>query len=598
MQEYAETAILEPRSSGGLVDDLVSNADIDPRGIAIRRKTRGTWEPMTHRAFLDEVRAVAKGLAARGVQPGDRVGIMSRTRYEWTLVDYALWYAGAVPVPIYETSSEEQIEWILSDSGAVGVFLEGPRHQEKFDAVADALPATQHAWVFDNDCIADLVAAGETIGDDDLEARRSTVTPTSIATIIYTSGTTGRPKGCALTHSNLMFEVDVVVESMREVFVPGSSTLLFLPLAHVFGRAIQLGCIRGRVVLGHQPDITNLMADLQSYRPTFLLAVPRVFEKVFNGAQAKAHAEGGLKGGIFDRAAAVAIDYSKALDEGGPGLPLKAQHAVFDKLVYSKLRAAMGGEVKYAISGGAALGARLGHFFRGVGLIVCEGYGLTETSAASTVNRPDKLRIGSVGAPLPGTAVHIAADGEILLAGPQIFQGYWNNPAATAEAIEADGWFHSGDIGTLDEQGFLTITGRKKELLVTAGGKNVAPAVLEDRLRAHVLVSQCMVVGDGKPFIGALVTIDAEALPAWLAAHNKSAGSTAADLVNDPDLRAAIQGAVDNANKAVSNAEAIKMFDILPIDWTEEGGQLTPSLKLKRNVVMAEFGDRVEALYS
>jgi long-chain acyl-CoA synthetase len=596
MQEFTETAVVEPPATGSLVDHLTENVAEAQHAVALRRKQLDRWEDITFKAFHEEVRAVAKGIAAAGVQPGDRVGIMSSTRYEWTLVDYALWYAGAVPVPIYETSSSEQVEWILSDSGAVGVFLEGPKHSAVFEEVRGALPDVANAWVFDKDAIDLLVEAGQSVSDADLDERRATLTPESVATIIYTSGTTGRPKGCTLTHGNLMFEVDAVVRGLPDLFRPGSTTLLFLPLAHVFGRAIQLGCIRARVTLGHSADVTNLLGDLAEFQPTFLLSVPRVFEKIFNSAQQKARAEG--KGRIFDIAAATAIDYSESLDSGGPSLFLRVKHAVFDRLVYSKLRAAMGGNVTHAVSGGAALGARLGHFFRGIGVWVLEGYGLTETSAASTVNRPDKTKIGSVGRPLPGTSVRIAGDGEILLKGPQIFVGYWNNAAATDEVLEQDGWFHSGDIGEIDDGGFLKITGRKKELIVTAGGKNVAPAVLEDRLRANFLVSQCMVVGDGKPFIAALVTIDPESFPTWLASTGKPETATVAELVDDPDLQAEIQGAVDEANKAVSKAEAIKKFAILPVDWTEDGGQLTPSLKLKRNVVMSQWSDAVEALYS
>lgn len=596
MQEFTETAIFEPITEGSLLSHLAENVTDFPQSAALSRQVGGSWQDVTFAQFADEVVAVAKGIAASGVQPGDRIGIMSSTRYEWTLVDYAIWTAGAVSVPIYETSSAEQVEWILSDSGAVGVFLEGDKHKEVFDEVAGALPNVTRPWVFTDGAIDELVEQGKVVGDDDIEQRKATLTPDSLCTIIYTSGTTGRPKGCTLTHGNFMFEVDAVVKGLPDVFTAGSSTLLFLPLAHVFGRAIQLGCIRARVKLGHSSDVANLLDDLATYHPTFLLAVPRVFEKIYNKSQQKAAAEG--KGRIFDLAASTAIDYSKSLDTGGPGLFLKLKHGLFDKLVYGKLRAAMGGEVTHAISGGAALGSRLGHFFRGIGVNVLEGYGLTETSAASTVNRPGYVEIGSVGRPLPGSSVKIAEDGEILLKGPQIFTGYWNNQKATAEVLEADGWFHSGDIGELNESGFLRITGRKKELIVTAGGKNVAPAVLEDRLRANFLVSQCMVVGDGQPFIAALVTIDPESLPGWLAAKGMPEDTPMTDLVDNADLIADVQSAVDEANKAVSKAEAIKKFHILAEDWTEEGGELTPSMKLKRNVVMQRCADQVKALYA
>ncbi len=596
MKEFSEPALVAPPTEGNLTDHLVESERVAGGQAAISLPDGDGWRDLTYRQFADEVRAVAKGIAASGVEVGDRVGIMSRTRYEWTLMDYALWYAGAVPVPIYETSSAEQVEWILGDSGAVGVVLESDRHKAVFDEVSASLPAVTRAWVIDDGVVEDLKNAGADFSDDELESRRTSVTPDGVATIIYTSGTTGRPKGCTITHANFMFEVDSVIAGAPEVFAPGQSTLLFLPIAHVFGRVIEIACVRGRIRLGHTADVANLLPNLASFQPTFLLSVPRVFEKVFNGAQAKAVAGG--KGNIFNAAAQTAIEYSRAMDDGGPGLVLRLKHAVFDKLVYGKLRAAMGGNVRHAVSGGAALGDRLGHFFRGIGVTILEGYGLTETSAASTVNRPGELKVGSVGRPIPGTSVRIADDGEVLLKGPHIFRGYWNNEAATGEAIDADDWFHSGDIGQIDDQGFLRITGRKKELLVTAGGKNVAPAVLEDRLRAHPLVSQCMVVGDGKPYIACLVTLDVESLPIWLENNGKPADTPVTALVDDPAVNAEIQRAVDEANKAVSKAESIRKFRILPVDWTEEGGQLTPSLKLKRNVVMAEFGDDVEALYS
>ncbi len=597
LKEFSVPAIVQPPTTGNLTDHIVANAESDPGHAVLSIHRGGAWVDMTAAEFLTEVKAVAKGLVANDIEPGQRVAIMSRTRYEWTLMDYAVWYAGGISVPIYETSSAEQVHWICSDSDAVAIVLESAKNKSVFADVSAELPLVTRTWVFDDDCIEQLKAAGRTITDEELESRRATVTPDTLATIIYTSGTTGRPKGCMLTHKNFMFEVDNVVQGLKEVFLaPGSSTLLFLPIAHVFGRTIQLGCMRAKVRLAHSPDITNLLGDLQSFQPTFLLAVPRVFEKVFNSAQQKANADG--KGNIFNTAAQVAIDYSMALDDGGPSLGLKIKHRLFDRLVYGKLRHAMGGNLKWAVSGGAPLGARLGHFFRGIGVIILEGYGLTETSAASTVNRPNAISIGSVGQPFPGASVKVAEDGELLLAGAQIFQGYWKNPAASAEVLETDGWFHSGDIGEIDDRGFVKITGRKKELIVTAGGKNVAPAVLEDRIRANWLVSQCMVVGDNQPFIAALVTIDPEAFPAWKKQMGKAESATIAELTEDSDLRAAIQEAVDTGNKAVSHAEAIKKFTILDTDWTEEGGQMTPSLKLKRNVVMKECETQIAALYS
>ena len=591
--EFSVPVIVPAPTSGSVVDHILENAAKEPDRVVMSVPRGDAWVAITAQQFLDEVKTVAKGIVANGVQPGERIAIMSRTRYEWTLVDYAVWYAGAISVPVYETSSPEQIQWILSDSGAVAIFLESEKNKRAYDQVAVEAPTVTRVWVFDDGILDELKSVGKDVTDDELEARRATLTPDTIATIIYTSGTTGRPKGCMLTHKNCMFEVDNVVQGMPDVFLAeGSSTLLFLPIAHVFGRLIQLGCVRAGVRLGHSADIKDLLPGLQSFQPTFLLAVPRVFEKIYNSSQQKATAEG--KGNIFNSAAQVAIDYSKALDEGGPGLMLKIKHAVFDRLVYSKLRAAMGGQMRWAVSGGAPLGARLGHFYRGINVTILEGYGLTETTAATTVSRPKALKIGTVGQPLPGAKVKVAADGELMLGGDQIFIGYWNNPTATAEAIEPDGWFHSGDIGEIDDEGFVKITGRKKELL----GKNVAPAVLEDRLRANWLVSQCMVVGDAQPYIAALVTIDTEAFPAWAKQHGKPADATVASLVDDPELNAAIQEAVNEANKAVSHAEAIKKFKILGVDWTEEGGQITPSLKLKRNVVMNEFAADVAALYA
>ena len=597
MREIHETVLIPTPVATRLSDDVVRHGTETPGRVLLSRRVDGAWRDVTAGDFLAEVRAVAKGLIASGVQVGDRVGLMSRTRYEWTLVDYAVWFAGGVTVPIYETSSAEQVEWILSDSGAVAVVLESEKHAAVQAEVAERLRPDLRVVVIDRGDLEGLRAAGAPVSDEELESRRTAVSATDLATIIYTSGTTGRPKGCSLSHLSFAFEAENVVASVPEIFTdPDGSTLLFLPLAHVFGRIIQIACISSGVRLGHSPDVTNLLPDLAEFRPTFLLAVPRVFEKIFNGSRQKA-IEGG-RGPIFVRAAAVAIAYSEALDAGGAGLWLKAQHALFDRLVFSKLRDAMGGQVRWAVSGGAPLGARLGHFFRGIDVTILEGYGLTETAGATTVNRPDVLRIGTVGRPFPGAAVRIADDGEVLLAGPHIFDGYWNNPQASAEVLEPDGWFHTGDLGALDEAGYLTITGRKKELLVTAGGKNVAPAVLEDRLRGHWIVSQCMVVGDARPYIAALVTVDPDSFPVWKAEHGKDADASLADLLDDPDLLASVQHAVDDANRAVSKAESIRRFRILPVDWTETGGQLTPSMKLKRAVVMTEFAVDIEALYS
>jgi len=596
VREYSTPQTIEIPTTGNLTDDVVRNAAEAPEVVQFSRATAdGGWADVTCAAFLDEVTAVAKGLLASGIERGDRVAVISRTRYEWTLLDYAIWFAGAATVPIYESSSEEQIQWILSDSGARAVVCEDATHLARVDALRAGLTDLEHVWTIDDGAVAALTTAGAGVADADLEERRTSVGPADLATLIYTSGTTGRPKGCMLTHDNFQTELCVAVAELERLFdTEGASTLLFLPLAHVFARIIQVGCVKSRTRLGHSADIKNLLPQLATFRPTFILAVPRVFEKVFNTASQKATADG--KGKIFDRAAETAIAYSRALDGGRMPLRVRTQHALFGRLVYGKLRTALGGNCEFAVSGGAPLGERLGHFYRGIGVTVLEGYGLTETTAALTVNLPDAQKVGTVGRPLPGTAVRIADDGELLFRGGQVFTGYWNNPAATAEALDEGGWFHTGDVGEVDDEGFVRITGRKKEILVTAGGKNVAPAVLEDRVRASALVSQCLVVGDGQPFIGALVTIDEEAFPAWAEHHGKT--GKIADLVDDDDLRAEIQAAVDEANKAVSKAESIRKFTILPADWTEEAGQVTPSLKLKRNVVMRECRDEIAALYS
>jgi long-chain acyl-CoA synthetase len=578
---------------------VFDNARTRPDLVSLKVRHGDTWSEVTAAEFAEQVLSVARGLIASGIQPGDRVALMSKTRYEWTLFDFAVLAIGGVVVPIYETSSAEQVEWILSDSEAESVVVESPEHAAIVEQVRGQTPQLRQVWQIDGGAVAELTAAGAGVDVEQVHARLAATKPSDLASLIYTSGTTGRPKGCELTHLNFLSEVSEVASGLGNLFNANSSTLLFLPIAHVFGRAIEMGAIATGCTLGHTADIKNLIADFALYKPTFVLSVPRVFEKVYNTAKQRAHGDG--KGKIFDRAEAVAIGYSEAMDTGGAGLGLRLQHRVFDKLVYSKLRAALGGQCTAAISGGAPLGARLGHFFRGIGVTIYEGYGLTETTAGACLNVEDKIKVGSVGRPVAGMSVQIADDGEILLAGPVVFDGYWKNAEATAEVLEDRGgktWFHTGDIGEIDEDGFVKITGRKKELIVTAAGKNVAPAVLEDRVRAHWLISQCLVVGDQQPFIAALITLDPESLPAWAKQADKPADISVAELAQDPELRAEIQQAVDDANKAVSQAEAIKKFTILTEDWTEAGGQLTPSLKLKRNLVMTERASDIAALYS
>ncbi|MFF8789690.1 AMP-dependent synthetase/ligase [Streptomyces sp. NPDC015125] len=596
MREFSLPALYEVPADGNLTDLIRRNAAQHPDVAVMGRKVNGGWQDVTAATFLAEVRAAAKGLIASGVRPGDRVGLMSRTRYEWTLLDFAIWSAGAVTVPVYETSSAEQIQWILGDSGAVACLVESPTHEATVESVRDRLPELENIWQIERDAIARLRAAGAGVSDEEVDARSALADADSPATIVYTSGTTGRPKGCVLSHRSFFAECGNIVERLRPLFRTGdSSVLLFLPIAHVFGRLVQVAAVMAPIKLGHAPDIKNLTDDLASFRPTLVLGVPRVFEKVYNSARAKAQADG--KGKVFDKAADVAIAYSRALDTPeGPALGLKLKYKVFDRLVFSKLRAVLGGRATHAISGGAPLGERLGHFYRGIGFTALEGYGLTESCAATAFNPWDRQKIGTVGQPLPGSVVRIADDGEVLLHGEHLFTEYWNNPSATKEAL-SDGWFHTGDIGTLDEDGYLAITGRKKEILVTAGGKNVAPAVIEDRIRAHALIAECMVVGDGRPFIGALITLDEEFLPRWAEEHGHPADVTPARIAEDPELLAAVQRAVDDGNAAVSKAESVRKFRILPTQFTEESGHVTPSLKLKRNVVAKDFAEEIEAIY-
>ena len=595
MNQYSVPALEPVASNGNLTNYIADRARFEPTRVMLSRPLGEGWQKVTAHELDQEVRATAKGLIASGIKQGDRVAIMARTRYEWTILDFAIWYAGGVVVPIYETSSAEQVEWILSDSGAVAIIVETPTHKE---TVSPILPtAVKNLWLMTENVLAILANAGASISDDEIDQRRNSLAPSDLATLIYTSGTTGKPKGVQLTHENFIAECGNVVAGASDLFLkPGGSTLLFLPVAHVFGRMVQIGAIRAGLHMAHCSDpVGRLMPDLASFKPTFVLAVPRIFEKVYNGAEAKADAGG--KGEIFRKAAAVAIAYSQALDTGKISIALRAKHALFDKLVFSKIRHLLGGRVEAAISGGAPLGERLGHFYRGAGVRVLEGYGLTETTAGATLNLTTSHKVGSVGRPIPSTTIKIDDDGEVLIKGPIVMRGYWQNDAANKEVFTDDGFFRSGDLGRIDSEGFLYIVGRKKELIVTSGGKNVAPAVLEDRLRAHPLISQCMVVGDNKPFIAALVTLDQDALKSWIAA-NKKDGASVADLVNDPTLNAVIQTAVDEANKAVSRAESIRKFTILPTDFSIAGGQLTAKLSVKRHVVAQQFAKEIEALFA
>ena len=594
MNEITIPALIPAAVAGNLTNLISERAHFEPERVIVSRPLGDGWQPVTAKAYEEEIKAVAKGLVANGVSFGDRVAIMAKTRYEWTVLDFAIWYAGAVPVPIYETSSAEQVEWILTDSSAVGIIVETPALAE---LVQPVLPSScKKVWNITYNALATLTHEGKDVSDDEIAKRREKLRPETLATLIYTSGTTGKPKGVQLTHGNFLSECGNVVNGASDLFLkPGGSTLLFLPVAHVFGRMVQIGSITAGLHLAHCSDLTKLPSDLASFKPTFVLAVPRIFEKIFNGAEAKAQAAG--KGKIFHKAAEVAIAYSKSLDSKKISPLLKLQHGLFDKLVYTKIRTGLGGRVEAAISGGAPLGERLGHFYRGAGIRVLEGYGLTETTAGATLNLTSAHRVGSVGKPIPGTTIKIAEDGEVLIKGPIVMQGYWQNDAANKEVFTSDGYFKSGDLGKIDEEGYLSIVGRKKELIVTAGGKNVAPAVLEDRLRSHPLISQCMVVGDNKPFIAALITIDPDAIKPWAVA-NKKEGASIADLAKDPTLQAVIQTAVDETNKAVSRAESIRKFTILPVDFTIPGGQLTAKLSVKRHVVSQQFAREIDELFA
>ncbi|KWX69117.1 long-chain fatty acid--CoA ligase [Mycobacterium sp. NAZ190054] len=597
-REFSVPAPFTVDEHDNIVSAVYTHERDDPDHVIMQRLVDGSWVDVSSRQVADQIRSAAKGLIAQGVQAGDRVALLSATRYEWPILDFAILSIGAVTVPIYETSSAEQIQFVLSDSAAVAAIAETDAHAGRIEALRDKLPALRKVYVVDGagtPALDELAEAGSAVDAAEVDQRVAAIRSADPATLIYTSGTTGRPKGCQLTHSNLLYEIRGAKACFPDHLAKGEKLLVFLPLAHVLARALTIGAFANGVTLGFTSDIKNLVPMFAVFKPTLVVSVPRVFEKVYNTAEL--NAENGGKGKIFAAAAETAIQWSKAQDTGGPGLLLRLKHAVFDKLVYGKLRAALGGHCHAAISGGAPLGARLGHFYRGVGLSIYEGYGLTETSAAITVNRVGDLRVGSVGKLLPGNSMRLGEDGELLVKGGVVFQGYWGNDEETT-AVFSDGWFHTGDLGSIDEDGFLTIVGRKKEIIVTAGGKNVAPALLEDRLRAHPLISQAMAVGDQQPFIAALITIDPEAFPGWKDRHGKDAGAAVADLADDPDLRAEIELAVKEANQAVSKAEQIRKFRVLPVDFTEDTGELTPTLKVKRKVVAEKFAADIDALYS
>jgi len=556
----------------------------------------GGWSTKTVREFYNEVVALAKGLMDAGVGPGDRIGFMCKTRYEWTLVDFAAWFAGAILVPIYETSAPAQIQYTLDNSEATWLIVETAEHFTRFDEVRSELPRIRQVWKVDLGDLDKLSQSGTAVSDADLEKRRRHAVGSDIATLIYTSGSTGMPKGCVLTHSNFVELVRNAQVAMSDIVNTRSSTLLFITTAHIFARYISVLAVSGGVKIGHQADTKQLLPSLGSFKPTFLLAVPRVFEKVYNSAEQKA--ESGGKGAIFRKAAQTAVAYSQALDRGHVPFALRAQFAVFDRLVLSKLRSAMGGRVEYAVSGSAPLSPRLGHFYRSMGIRILEGYGLTETTAPATINLVDKFKIGTVGPPLPGVGLRIAEDGEVQVTGINVFEGYWNNPEATAEAFTDDGWFRTGDLGSIDDEGYVSIVGRKKEIIVTAGGKNVAPAQLEDPIRANPIISQVVVAGDKKPFVSALITLDGEMLPTWLGNNGVEATLSLSEAARHPVVLEEVQRAIDAANERVSRAESIRKFHILPVELSEATGHLTPKMSIKRQVILNDFAAEIEALYA
>ncbi|MDN0199897.1 AMP-dependent synthetase/ligase [Streptomyces sp. S.PNR 29] len=601
-------APLAPRAATGSTADIpFTNATQAPDAVVLRREHRGTWQPVTAAAFAREVTAVAKGLIAAGLQAGGRVAVMSRTRYEWTVLDFAIWAAGGQTVPIYATSSADQVEWIVRDSGARYVVAETAENAATVTTGTADRPEPPRVWQLDGGALSDLTALGRDISDEEVTKRRTALTPETIATVCYTSGTTGRPKGCVLTHANLHAEAANTVELLHPLFkeVTGqtASTLLFLPLAHILGRTLQIACLMARIEIGHCPSIKpdELRPALKAFRPTFLVGVPYLFEKIHDTGRATAEKIG--RGASFDRAHRIAVRFGEAhlnrfLGRGkGPGPGLYAAWALYDLLVYRRIRKELGGRMRYAISGGSPLDRDLNLFFYAAGIIVYEGYGLTETTAAATIVPPLGPRPGTVGLPVPGTTVRVADDGEVLIKGGIVFGSYWSNPAAT-DAVLTDGWFATGDLGSLDADGYLTITGRKKDIIVTSGGKNVSPAVLEDRLRSRPPVGQCLVVGDNRPFVAALITLDPDAVAHWLAVRKLPADTPVSEIARDPRMRADVQKAVDHANQAVSRAESIRAFTIVDGEFTEENGLLTPSLKVKRREAMAAYAKDIEELYA
>jgi long-chain acyl-CoA synthetase len=601
VREYSVPSVASSPPATNLSDLIVRNAAVRPHHPALRRRLAGRWREVSAEHFLTEVTALGKGLVAAGVRPGDRVGLMSDTRYEWTVCDFAIWFAGAVSVPVYPTSPAEQVGAVLADSGALACLVDTADRAATVEAARARAPGLERLWCFDRHDLDRLVEEGAEVPDAVLAARRAARGPDDLATIVYTSGTTGAPKGCQLTHGNLLAVLANVCAEAGDMLGERAATVLFLPLAHIFPRVMALACVYSRSQLGHLSHLDRtggvaaLPEELASFGPTFVLGVPRILEKVYTRAHARAHADGRAR--TFDAAVVTAIAYSRALEGSGPGLRLRTRHSWFERQVYAGLRETLGGNLRYAVSGAAPLSEELGHFLRGAGIAVLEGYGLTETAAGATLNLPHKNKPGTAGRPIPGMAVRIADDDEILVSGPSVFAGYWGDPAATREAVDAEGWLHTGDTGTLDRDGYLRVTGRRREEILTATGRTVAPAVLEERIRAHPLVAQCMLVGEGEAYLAALITVDGEAFARWKLRHGHPAGAPVGELAEDPTLRETVGSAVRHANTTVPAEEGVRRFRILPVAFTEAAGHLTPTRKLRRGAVLKDFAADVQALY-
>ncbi len=577
---------------------LHERASTHPSDPAMLVVADGAVETLSASDVVARVRKLAAGLVGAGVDVGDRVAIFSHSRLEWALVDYAIWQAGATSVTIYETSALDQVRWILQNSGAEVVIVESADLAAIVEQARPDVPGLGDVFTMEGGGLEELEKLGDGVDDAQLDARAATIEHDNTATLVYTSGTTGRPKGGALTHHNIIWTIRQIIVCEPELVGPSNRTLTFLPLAHILARVVQLTAISVGVPVAFGGGIRTLLKDLETVQPTWLTVVPRVLEKVHDGAAQKAGT--GVKRRIFDEAARVAKDVG-AHRAAGTAQPwhLRASHRVADALVYKSIRAAMGGQLRFVISGGAPLHEDLGRFFSGLGVEVLEGYGLTETTGPATVHRVGHSKPGTVGPPLPGVDLRISDIGEIQMSGGVVFSGYWENEEATSEAFDGE-WFRTGDLGEIDSDGHLVITGRMKDLIVTAGGKNIAPAVLELGVSAHPLVSHVVIVGNDRKFVSALLTLDVQSLGAWASEHDRhvsSPGHLVVELLDDPELQAELQGAVDHVNEQVSRAEGIRAFRVLPREFTVESGELTPTMKVKRSKVIENHRDVVEDIY-